>query len=183
MQEVWAPIPGYNGRYAVSSFGRVMVIGADVTGRRRHIGRCFAEHLVTGYQMVHLAYGEERRSIHVHRLVAQAFIGPPPPGKQVNHKDGDRANPRVENLEYVTPSENARHSLDVLCRQLPYGTDHWNARLSEANIRKIFELSADGLDGVQIGKIFGVVSHTITRILAGTRRRKDGYDRYHGMLA
>lgn len=182
MQEVWAPVLGYNGRYAVSSFGRVMVIGPDVTGRRRYIGHYFAKHLVVGYPAVMLSYGE-RKTIHVHRLVAQAFLGPPPPGKQVNHKDGDRENARVDNLEYITPSENARHSLDVLGNWPPSGTDHWNARLSEANIRKIFELSADGLDGVQIGKIFGVVSHTITRILAGTRRRKDGYDRYHGMLA
>lgn len=52
-----------------------------------------------------------RRFEYVHRLVARAFLGPPPSPKhtQINHKDGDRGNNSVANLEYATPSENMMH--------------------------------------------------------------------------
>jgi len=52
-----------------------------------------------------------RQGEFVHRLVARAFLGPPPSPKhtQINHKDGDKGNNSVANLEYVTPSENMLH--------------------------------------------------------------------------
>ena len=51
----------------------------------------------------------------IHRLVAKAFLPPPPSDKhtQVNHKDGDPANNRADNLEWVTPAENVQHSFDT----------------------------------------------------------------------
>ena len=52
---------------------------------------------------------------YVHRLVAQAFLGPPPSKEhtQVNHIDNDPANNRADNLEWVTPLENTKHSYDT----------------------------------------------------------------------
>lgn len=70
----------------------------------------------TGYPAVTL-HGQSRR--HVHALVAAAFLGPRPMGMQVNHKDGNRANSLLDNLEYVTPSENARDALRRAERPLP----------------------------------------------------------------
>ena len=59
-----------------------------------------------GYQIVGLG----RRSQHVHRLVAETWIDNPNHYPQVNHINGDKSDNRVENLEWVTPSQNIRHS-------------------------------------------------------------------------
>jgi len=100
--EIWRPLPEFDG-YEVSSLGRVRhgarILSPCLQGRdrRRPNG---------GYLVVHIK-GKGR---FVHVLVASAFIGPKPPGMQVNHKDGIKLNLNYENLEYVTPSENAKHA-------------------------------------------------------------------------
>ena len=67
-----------------------------------------------GYRVVKI----DGRNYSVHRLIAHAFFGPAPPGKlHVNHLDGDKSNNRAENLEYVSPSENARHAIERLQRK------------------------------------------------------------------
>lgn len=95
-----------NGRvlslWAVSSLGRVM--------SPRHI--TWGTKTCHGYRSVSISESGISSNHYVHRLVARAFLGPAPSLKcsQVNHRDSDRCNNRVENLEYVTPSENTRHS-------------------------------------------------------------------------
>ena len=95
------PIPGFGGKYYVSDKGRVFS-----TFYRRELAtecnRC-------GYKRVWLKLGKEYVRKSVHRLVALAFIGDPPIGLLVNHKDGNRLNNSASNLEYVTCSENVRH--------------------------------------------------------------------------
>lgn len=97
MQESWRDIPGSDGRYQVSDLGRVRSM--------RLLTPCPATG--TGYLAVTLT-GQVRVAVHV--LVASAFLGPRPQGMEVNHIDCNRTNNRPDNLEYVTPSENVRHS-------------------------------------------------------------------------
>ena len=83
----------------VSNLGRVRTAFGIVTEGCEH---------PSGYWLVGI-----NRTIHlVHRLVAKAFLTPPPSEahKEVNHKDGDLGNNRADNLAWVTPSENVRHS-------------------------------------------------------------------------
>ena len=60
-----------------------------------------------GYRYVALFYDDQKRRRPVHQLVAEAFIGPRPPGLHVCHNDGDPANNQPSNLRYDTPSENS----------------------------------------------------------------------------
>jgi hypothetical protein len=68
------------------------------------------QYVVAGYQYVSLCKNGERKNRFIHRLVAEAFIANPNNKEQVNHLDGDKANNRRDNLEWVTPSENIIHA-------------------------------------------------------------------------
>lgn len=103
--ETWKEVKGTNGKYKVSSFGRV--IGA--------YGRLLKPVLTPkGYTRVKIWYGPIYKTRMVHRIVAEAFIPRPDRKNQINHIDGDKTNNRVDNLEWCTQSENMRHRVDVL---------------------------------------------------------------------
>lgn len=108
----WRPVVGFEGLYEVSSEGHVRRVGPTKGAR---VGRCLnPTHGGRGpYYFVTLRRNGRSHSPVVHRLVAAAFIGPCPDGHEVNHKDGTKRNNRVENLEYVTRSQNTKHAHDM----------------------------------------------------------------------
>jgi len=115
--EVWKPVPEYEGHYEVSSLGNVRGIGRYVdtkSGSSRIAPRQLKCQSTTDYPRVHLSKDGAGKHYLVHRLVALAFLPNPENKPQVNHIDGDKANPVLSNLEWVTNSENVRHSIDQL---------------------------------------------------------------------
>lgn len=101
--EEWRDIPGYEGRYQASNLGRIRSVDHYVT-------RFFPGKILTprirkeGYWSVRLSGTSPK---DVHRLVALAFLGQPTePNLQVRHLDGDRLNPRADNLAWGSQSEN-----------------------------------------------------------------------------
>lgn len=141
------PIPGFPGYFAcpdgsiVGRRGAVLVGWLDDHGYRRVQAR--DEHGRWGARLVH-------------RLVAVAFLGPEPDGHEVNHINGIRSDARFANLEYVTRQENVRHSLDVLGVRRPHGEASRQSKLTEAAVREMRCLYADGVNTVQLGRRFGV---------------------------
>lgn len=98
--EEWRRIEGWP--YEVSNLGRVRRVGPVLTNQID----------AGGYAMVNLSAGGRRWRVGVHRLVAAAFLGPPPTEEhQVNHLDGQKDNPSAENLQWVTPRENVEHAV------------------------------------------------------------------------
>ena len=101
----WKKIPGFGDKYSVSTSGSVR---NDVTGK------VLKNTLMNdGYLCVHLSYQNHARMIMVHRLVAEAFLPNPNNLPVVNHIDGDKRNPTIDNLEWVTFSDNSKHAYRV----------------------------------------------------------------------
>jgi hypothetical protein len=113
--EEWRPVAEAEGFYEVSSLGRVRSLSRVTCYGRRLTGRVLKNMVNThGYLNVALRVDGTRRIREVHRLVAIAFL-PPVEGKShVNHLSGIKTDARAANLEWCTPSENQRHSSEVL---------------------------------------------------------------------
>lgn len=114
--EIWKDIPNFEGVYQVSNFGDVKSLGryvrlSDKLGGRRKKKECLLKIEVckNGYLRVSLNKDGSRKHFLVHRLVAEAFIPNPQNMPQINHKDEDKTNNRVENLEWCDAKYNSNY--------------------------------------------------------------------------
>ena len=98
--EVWKPVVGYEGIYEVSNLGHVRSVRLLCPFKNSY-----------GYACLTLRHKGAKRFVAVHRLVAQAFLGSRPTGLQTNHVNGDKMDPRLANLHYVTARENTLHAV------------------------------------------------------------------------
>jgi len=146
----WRPVPGYP-NYQVSSRGQVRSLVrhkllAQVQGKR-------------GYLLVNLYRDGKPKNFLVHRLVALAFIGVIPAGWQVNHRDGDKRNNDVRNLEIVTVEQNRAHAVKqgLMCR----GEANHTAKLKEAEVRDIRRQRAEGVRVRDIARYYDLSERAI----------------------
>lgn len=135
--EQWKPIPGFESFYSISNKGRVR---RDKKTRSTFAGRILRpRYSVDGYSRAVLFINRTKQEFPVHRLVMLTFVGPPAsPEIQVNHRNGLRGDNRLENLEYVTPAENVRHSMEVLgAMRDRKGEQNPRAKLTESEVLAI----------------------------------------------
>lgn len=166
-QQNWKPIPGFEDTYEISDYG---VVRRTSDGKNRPTGSIVRHGCDKyGYERVQLWNSKERfvKGFAVQRLVMLAFVGELPDGQEVNHKDGNKANNHVSNLEYVTHRENIIHSFRELNRieTVPRGERAAHAKLTEPQIIQIRERAAKGETRRALGEEFKVSHVAITQIV------------------
>jgi len=107
MKEIWKDINGFEGYYQVSSLGKIKSLRFNKIRYLKFYKR-------NGYFCIDLQIKNKIKKTTVHRLVASAFILNPLNKPMINHINGNRKDNRVENLEWVTNSENLIHAHRVL---------------------------------------------------------------------
>ena len=143
--EEWRQVPGFERIYIISSEGRIQSSYRPGRNRKQDTNNC-------GYKTVDLYKDKKCISKTVHRLVARAFLGERP-DLEVNHKNGDKTDNRLENLEYVTGAQNREHAranrlyargekagrvklTADMVREIQASTDHYLAVAERYGIRK-----------------------------------------------
>ena len=126
-----------------------------------------------GYLEVTVGKEGKRRTVRVHRIVAEAFV--PIPRKyqkiprkylEVHHKDGNRANPHVSNLEWVTHQENVRRAYERGSYNRK-GINNGRAMFAEADVLAIRKMYALGVRQAELAKLYGRGWSTIHNIVNG----------------
>jgi len=167
MIEVWRAVPGWEGFYEVSDQGRVRSLDRTIIVRncvgdlrpRRFRGRIMSIRPgKNGYLMAQFSAPNRHEYRNVHALVAEVFLGPPPEGQEVRHKDGVRANCTLSNLHYGTRQENALDRFAHGTIRRPFGEAAASAKLTNNAVRAI---RASGATQRALGLQYGVSHSTI----------------------
>lgn len=101
-KEIWKPIKGFEDRYSISNFGNIISIKTK---------KVLKPSTRNGYRIIVLLNETNRKTVSVHREVLNNFIGIPRQDQECNHKDGNKKNNHVNNLEWVTRRENVHHAI------------------------------------------------------------------------
>lgn len=164
-KEVWAPVPGFNGAYEVSSLGAVRS-WANGSWGRREVPR--AVKLIVdsrGYPKVGLYANGSKCSQHVHVLVLLAFVGPRPLDAVACHANDIRTDNRLANLRWDTRTENwadgMRNGGAVL------NGVRSRAKLTREDLKRVKEMFANGKSNREIGRAFNISASRISDIRNG----------------
>jgi hypothetical protein len=173
--ETWKDIKGYENVYKISSLGRVIRKPWERDFSEKEIKHIIKKH---GYAVVGLNYKKQCKYFYVHRLIAIAFIENLENKPQVNHKDGNKLNNVLDNLEWATRSENQKHRYTHLGHKNylygKTGADHKGSK-------PVMQMTKDGIylktyAGVsEAGRQTGVSVSSIVSHIKGRLNHAGGY--------
>jgi hypothetical protein len=181
LEECWKPVVGYEDTYEVSNLGRIRSV-PRVTKRRFNGGTesnmTYSARILKpmSTRFDYLKYGLSRNGKTVsmlgHRIVAKAWLPNPNDYPIVHHRDHNKHNNSVENLEWSTQSNNIRAAIEAGHHNGGFkrGTKHHSGKFTDEQIRWMFRLKEVGYSYTELLEIFGSNRGYISQVLNGLRR-------------
>lgn len=170
--EIWKSIKGYEGLYEVSNFGKIKSLDRLVRHKKESDFRIQKGAIKKqpknsdGYLTVILYLKNKQKSFLVHRLVCYHFKNNPQNKPTVNHKDGNKLNNHINNLEWNTISENTKHAWETGLIKKKSGDSCNNRKLSSLQVSEIKNLLPNNTH-LEISKMYNVSRSTISAVSNG----------------
>lgn len=170
MKEIWKPLKGYEARYMVSNYGNLKSLDFIDSKKRLRKGKLIKlQKDQYGYLRARLSYNSTKFTVRLHRLVAEHFIENTKNKPQVNHKDGNKENNKVSNLEWCTNQENQIHAIQEGLRVDSFGVQ---ARRYDSDVL-VYDLNMNflyKLQGNEDMKNHGFDYRLISAVVHGKRK-------------
>lgn len=161
INEKWVLVSEFKDYYEVSEFGDLRSVARVINGKRYRSRRIATRVSRNGYRMACIRVDGRPITVLIHRLIATAFVPNPSGRREVNHRDGNKLNNEISNLEWVSRSENTAHAWRLGlkdAKQHRRGEDHYGAKVTADQVRAIRNGSAE---------TFGLSRSAIRHILSG----------------
>jgi hypothetical protein len=172
-KEIFMDVIGYEGLYQVSNLGRVKGLPKQVKMPNGSL-KFYTEYIKksciskTGYERMTLNKNGVRRNHTIHKLVYDSFIGIKIKKHQINHIDGNKLNNKINNLEYITASENIKHAFRIGLKKSFLGNTHANSKISRDVAIKI-KYDHKNLYQWQVAEKYNVSQQLVGLIRSGKR--------------
>lgn len=170
-EEIWKDVLGYEGLYQVSNLGRVKSLSRIVKYQENHSGlrkeRILKQNITkSGYVHVVICINKLKKTVKIHRLVALAFIKNIENKHLVNHINGIKYDNKVENLEWVTSSENIIHAHKTGLKKGIRGNESHLSKLTIKEVEKIRLIHSKGkISKKEIAEMFNISRAQVYRII------------------
>lgn len=166
MVEIWKDVVGYEGFYQVSNFGNIKRIGSFKGVNKLYLDNYYLKHKDNGkgYFRVKLSVNGKIKMIMVHRIIAEAFVTRIKNKNVINHKDGNKKNNALLNLEWCTQSENCIHASKIGLLSNKKGENHPKSKLTNEDILTIRSLDVNNF--FLLAEKYNVSYSTIMRIIS-----------------
>lgn len=179
--EIWADVRRFEDKYQISNTSKLR---SKKTGLllKPQTGGCPYYYFM--FYDENIKSKQKRVKVMLHRLVAEHFIPNPYFRNEVNHKDGNKLNCSIDNLEWVSKSENSLHAVRTGLSKPSFGIDgstagenNVNAKLNWEQVREIRRIFAEeNKSYVELGEMFDVSHHTVREIIKGLKWKDDTYE-------
>lgn len=175
MKEIWKDIKGYENLYKVSNLGRIKSISKNTKNQHAYQEIILKDiYDKDGYCQVNLYKNRKGKTYKVHRLVALAFLGEYY-NLEVNHKDGNKKNNCVNNLEWCSRSENTIHAYKIGLAKAKKGKENEHSKpviVKKGDFMKRFESEGQASIFIRVRK------QSISDCVCGRKKTCKGYEVY-----